>query len=209
MSPVYVVGAGPQGRIVSEILAANGRTAVLLDDKRELWGITVVGGLDALPRGAEAIAAIGKPSLRLRLLASIVERGGVQVSAIHPSAVVMPSVKVGPGSVIHPGSVVNTGTALGLGAVINTSAVVEHDCVLEDGVNVSPGARIGGRVRIGSGAFIATGAIVFARVEIGAGAIVGAGSIVTKDVPAGTLVFGSPARERGRVDDTFDWGRVL
>ena len=37
-------------------------------------------------------------------------------------------------------------------------------------------------------------AIILAGVTIGEGAIVAAGSVVTKDVPAGTLVAGNPAR---------------
>ena len=44
------------------------------------------------------------------------------------------------------------------------------------------------------GASIGSGSTILCGVEIGAGAIVGAGSVVTKDVPAGTIVAGNPAR---------------
>jgi acetyltransferase-like isoleucine patch superfamily enzyme len=44
------------------------------------------------------------------------------------------------------------------------------------------------------GASIGSGATILCGVEIGEGAIVGAGSVVTKDVPAGTIVAGNPAR---------------
>ena len=47
------------------------------------------------------------------------------------------------------------------------------------------------------GASIGANATVLCGVEIGAGAMVGAGSVVTKDVPAGELWFGNPARRRG------------
>jgi acetyltransferase-like isoleucine patch superfamily enzyme len=49
--------------------------------------------------------------------------------------------------------------------------------------------------RIGGGALILPG------VEIGEEAFVATGSVVTRDVPARTLVMGSPAKAVGEVDD--------
>lgn len=44
------------------------------------------------------------------------------------------------------------------------------------------------------GASIGSGATIMCRITIGEGALVGAGSVVTRNVPAHTVVFGSPAR---------------
>jgi len=43
-------------------------------------------------------------------------------------------------------------------------------------------------------AAIGTGAIILPGVTIGEGALIGAGAVVTKDVPAGALVVGNPAK---------------
>ncbi len=49
-------------------------------------------------------------------------------------------------------------------------------------------------VHIGEGAWIGSNATILPGVAVGDGAVVAAASVVTKDVPAGTVVVGSPAR---------------
>jgi acetyltransferase-like isoleucine patch superfamily enzyme len=44
------------------------------------------------------------------------------------------------------------------------------------------------------GASIGSGSTILSKVIIGENAIVGAGSVVTRDVPANTVVAGTPAR---------------
>lgn len=57
-----------------------------------------------------------------------------------------------------------------------------------DGLEIAYPVHIGRRVWIGGGA------IILAGVSIGEGAVIGAGSVVTKDVAAGGVVVGNPAR---------------
>lgn len=56
------------------------------------------------------------------------------------------------------------------------------------------GAEMGRPVTIGNRVWIGGGALILPGVTIGDDAVIGAGSVVTRDVPAGALVAGNPAR---------------
>lgn len=54
--------------------------------------------------------------------------------------------------------------------------------------------QVGGSIFVGANAWIGAGAIILPGVTIGDGAVIGAGSVVTRDIPAGSIAVGSPAR---------------
>lgn len=60
-----------------------------------------------------------------------------------------------------------------------------------------------GKVRIGNNIFLGTYAIILKGVCIGDNCIIGAGAVVTKDIPAGSVVAGNPARIICSIDEYY------
>jgi acetyltransferase-like isoleucine patch superfamily enzyme len=62
------------------------------------------------------------------------------------------------------------------------------------------------RTVVKRGASVGSGTTILANVTIGENALVGAGSMVTRDVPAGSIVAGNPARVLRRIAQTLSAG---
>lgn len=104
---------------------------------------------------------------------------------------------------IHPGARIGRRLVIdhGMGVVIGETAVIGDDCLMYHGVTLggklvqrredSRGRRhpsIGNQVKIGAGAKL------LGPISVGDDAVIGALSVVTKDVPAGALAVGIPAK---------------
>jgi acetyltransferase-like isoleucine patch superfamily enzyme len=61
-------------------------------------------------------------------------------------------------------------------------------------------------VRLESHTWVGAGSFVLKGVTVGTGAVIGAGSVVTKDVPAGSIAMGNPARVMYSRDTCEDRG---
>jgi len=113
---------------------------------------------------------------------------------VHPSAVVFSTATIGVNVFINANSTVSSNTRIGDHSRINRNAAIGHDIQIGDDCQINPGAVLISRVTLCDDVFVAAGCSVLNGVTLGVGSTAGAGSLVTRDVPAGELVMGTPAR---------------
>lgn len=122
--------------------------------------------------------------------------------------------------VILPGAKIGENCNICSHCLVENEAVIGDNCTIKCGVQIWDGITLEDNVCIGAnvtftndrypksknqdwvlektnikrGANIGAGSTILCGITIGEDAMIGAGSVVTKDVPAGELWFGNPAR---------------
>jgi sugar O-acyltransferase (sialic acid O-acetyltransferase NeuD family) len=202
---LHIVGAGGFGReTLDAVRAAAAPPEVVFVDEHPA-ATTLVGCPVLLPGQLAAadgprdefVVAIADADTRRRLARQFEDRGLRAATVIDPRAVVSPGASIGRGCVVLGQAFVSTGALIGAHVQVNYHASIGHDTVLEDFVTILPGANVAGSVTVGAGSTVGSNAAVLQGRRIGPSVMVGAAALVTRDVAAGQLVVGVPARARG------------
>ena len=106
-------------------------------------------------------------------------------------------VKIGDNVTIKPGVQIWDGVTLEDNVFIGPNVTFTNDLVPKSKQYPVDFAK----TLVKQGASIGANATIVAGNMIGENALIGAGSVVTKDVPANTVWFGNPAKQKGIIDE--------
>jgi bifunctional UDP-N-acetylglucosamine pyrophosphorylase/glucosamine-1-phosphate N-acetyltransferase len=181
------------------------------------WGVTIGQDVTLDPtvfiRGASSIGEGSVIGPSTTIVDSTIGRDCRVERSVIEGSTVEDGATVGPFSHLRRGSHVGANAEVGNYAEIKNSRlgarVKQHhmsylgDADVGAGTNVGAGTitanwdgRAKNRTTIGENAFLGVDTMLVAPVDVGEGAKTGAGAVVTKNVPAGKLAVGVPARIR-------------
>jgi maltose O-acetyltransferase len=115
------------------------------------------------------------------------------VTIKHPQKIIC-----GKGVVIGPKTTLGAGGGIVLGDYVRISEQVIIETAGLDFTSPPPYKHTAKPITIGAGVWLGARCMVLQGVTIGEGAIIGAGAVVSRDVPAGAVVVGQPARLHAR-----------
>lgn len=201
-APPRLAGIAPSARVSARAtLGANvriGEYAVIeegatIGDNTELRHHVVVGrgvsiGADCLVKSHAVIGeeGFGFDFDAARTPVRLPHVGGVRIGN---------RVEIGAGTCVCRGTVDDT--VIADDVKIDDLVYIAHNVSIGQGTLVIGKAAVSGSVRIGRHCWIAPAAALIDNISVGDRAVVGIGAVVTKDVPAGAVVAGNPARQIG------------
>ena len=206
--PILIFGASGHGCVAADAICASGQYKVAGfadadggDKDCEVFGPLL--GLDTdLPRILSqhrinhVFVALGDNWIRHEVVSHLRRTcpGVGFPTLIHPSASVGRNTAISEGALICSGAVIGVGASVGAFSIINTRASLDHHASMGDFTSLAPASATGGKARIEEGAAIGMGTMIHHKVTIGAWSVVGSGSVANRNIPAGSLAFGCPAR---------------
>lgn len=203
---IYIYGAGGAGRELAFTLSLENRWHVrgYIDDTpgfagKGIDGIRVIGNIGSFA-GREipiAVCVCDNPRIKRAVVSKAMAQGQHNFPRVIGSnqSIVSPSAHLGVGCIVSlPHNFISPGVIFGDFVFVNCSTRIGHDVIIGDYTTIFSGIDIGGFARIGADCVIGSGSVINPHISIGDRSIIGAGSVVVRDIPAGVVAVGNPAR---------------
>jgi acetyltransferase-like isoleucine patch superfamily enzyme len=189
------------------------RQLVLIENGSIIDDGVILGYLPS--RGKDVALTIG-PGARIRS-GTIIYSGsriGSHLETGH-NVVIREENTIGDNLRIWNNSTIDYGCRIGNNVKIHNKVYIAQFTIIEDDVFLGPGVTLANDIHpgcpdalecmrgphINKGAQIGINCTILPRVVIGEQSVIGAGSVVTKDIPAGMVAYGNPARVTGEIGE--------
>lgn len=203
MKSIVIAGGGGFGYEVSEYLRQDISSGFLhdvelkgvIDDEEEASlrapiSLPYLGTIRSYVPSPDdyVVLAIGKPSIKKKVVRQLQSVGSLFFSYVHSSVFVSSSAKIGEGSIICPFCVLNSGILIEEFVTLNVFCSIGHGAFVGEYSVLSPYSALNGDSSIGSGCFLGTRATVFPRTCVGSNSIIDTHSFVKMDTDGHSII---------------------
>lgn len=193
--------------------------AILLASPSEVHRTAILGEVPGRPMASLALQVGSHAVIRAHSVIYAGSQIGSHLETGH-GVVIREENRLGDHLSIWNNSTIDYGCIVGNRVRIHCNVYVAQFTTIEDDVFLAPGVMIANDRHpickdcmkgptIKRGARVGINATLLPEIVVGEEALIGAGAVVTKDVPAGAVVVGNPARIIGRAKDLTHSQRYL
>lgn len=145
---LFIIGTGSHARKVCHYAEDLGwEVAGFVDEapfaKAPLAGFDVLELPLKRSHNEAAFVAIGQPTVRRRLMDSLLMTGWALPALVHRSAWVAPDAILEDGVLVAAGAIVETFARIGRGSIVDIGALVDHDAEIEEFTHLRAGEVCG------------------------------------------------------------------